>query len=300
MKTKKLFSGRLRYSLFDFVNVFIMLVIIVLTLYPFWYVVVGSFNDGTDYLLRPTVFWPSRFTLVNFQAVFRYKALPQAFLITVSRTALGTVLHIFVTSLFAYAISRPELIARKLYTTLGLITMFFGGGLIPYYLVIATLGLTNTFWVYIIPGVFSFWNAIIFRSFFSQLPDSLIEVSRIEGAGEYRIFFTIIMPLSTPVFAALSLFTAIGHWNSFFDSMLYTHDNNLQTAQLFLMKLIKSTQTAAQMAQELNTRPDQLETVTTLSVQLATMVTITTPILVLYPFLQRFFVKGLMIGSVKG
>ena len=297
-KKKTLWSNR--YGIFDYINIVIMLGVIVLTLYPFWYVVVGAFNDGTDYLLRPTVFWPSRFTLVNFQAVFRYRALPRAFLITLSRTVVGTTLHIIVTSLFAYAISRPELVARKLYTTLGLITMFFGGGLIPYYLVIANLKLTNTFWVYVIPGVFSFWNAIIFRSFFKQLPDSLIEVSRMDGAGEYRIFFQIIMPLSTPVFAALSLFTAIGHWNSFFDSMLYTHDAELQTAQLFLMKLIKSTQTAAQMAQDLNNRPDQLETVTTLSVQLATMVTITAPILVLYPFLQRFFVKGLMIGSVKG
>ena len=299
MKNKPVLS-HFRYTFFDYINIFIMLVIIVLTLYPFWYVLVGAFNDGTDYLLRPTVFWPSRLTLVNFQAVFRYKALPQAFLITICRTILGTALHIIVTSLFAYAISRSELMARKVYTTLGLITMFFGGGLIPYYLVIATLGLTNTFWVYVIPGAFSFWNAIIFRSFFKQLPDSLIEVSRMDGAGEYRIFFSIIMPLSTPVFAALSLFTAIGHWNSFFDSMLYTHDTSLQTAQLFLMKLIKSSQTAASMATELNNQPDQIQRVTSLSVQLATMVTITAPILILYPFLQRFFVKGLMVGSIKG
>jgi len=285
---------------FNIANIVFMIIIIVVTLYPFWYILVGAFSDGTAFLLRPAALWPTRFTLTNFRAVFRHRGLSMAFLVTIGRTVIGTFLHLLVTGLFSYAVSRKELMHRKFFITMGLITMFFNGGLIPYYLVVSSLGLLNSFWVYIFPGVFSFWNVLIFSAFFKELPDSLFDAARIDGSGEYRLFFRIVLPLSTPVFASLALFTAIVHWNAFFDAMLFTTNPNLRTAQLFLMQLIRNRDVASQMANALNQLQGEHARVTTLSVQLATMVVVTAPILVLYPFLQKYFAKGLMIGSVKG
>lgn len=286
--------------LFNGFNVCLMACLIVLTLYPFWYSVIGSFNEGMDYSRGGVYLWTRSFTLSNYQALFSDDALVRAFFITVSRTVIGTASHIMFTSIFAYAFAQKRLKFRGTYSTLGLMSMYLSGGLIPFFILINSLGLYNNFLVFIIPTLFSFWNVILFRSYFAELPDALIESAKIDGAGEYRIFFQIILPLSKPVIAAVALFTAVGHWNAYYDAMVYTLGDNLQTVQLYILKLVQSTEAALLLANMSGSTGAAQSTVTTTTLQLAAMVAAALPIVLVYPFVQKFFIKGMLIGSVKG
>lgn len=295
MKRKK------KIELFDVVDVLLILLMMLTMLFPFWYSVVGSFNDGTDYLRGGVYLWPRVFTTYNYKAVFRDKTILHCFVITALKAVIGTVTSLFVTSLAAYALCRPQLKGKRFYIPYMMVTMYFGGGLIPYFIVIKDLGLYDNFLVYIIPGLFSVWNMIIIRSFFSELPDNLIEAARIDGAGEYRIFFQIVLPLSKPVLAAIALFSLVGHWNSYFDSMMYTSSASLQTIQLFLQRIITDAGSAKGLAtQAVLQLPDSARRVTPQTIKLAAMVVTALPIILVYPFLQKYFVSGVMIGSLKG
>ena len=284
--------------LFNIFNIIIMTCLIILTLYPFWYSVIGSFNDGLDYARGGVFLWTREFTWSNYEALFSDTALVKAFMVTLSRTVIGTVSHIIFTALFAYAFSRRNLKFRNFYSTLGLMSMYLSGGLIPYFILINALGLYNNFLVFIIPSLFSFWNVILFRSYFAELPEALIESAKIDGAG--KIFFRIIMPLSKPVLAAVALFTAVGHWNSYYDAMVFTQGDSLQTVQLYILKLIKSTDAALLLANMSGSIGAAQSTVTTSTLQLAAMVAASLPVVIVYPFVQKFFIKGMLIGSVKG
>ncbi|GIP58264.1 carbohydrate ABC transporter permease [Paenibacillus woosongensis] len=286
--------------LFNMFNVFIMACLIVLTLYPFWYSVIGSFNDGLDYAKGGVYLWTRQFTWDNYSALFSDTALVKSFVVTLSRTVIGTVTHVLFTALFAYAFSRRNLRFKRLYSTLGLMSMYLSGGLIPYFILINALGLYNNFLVFIIPTLFSFWNVILFRSYFAELPEALIESAKIDGAGEYTIFFRIILSLSKPVIAAISLFTAVGHWNAYYDAMIFTQGDSLQTVQLYILKLIQSTEAALLLANMSGSLGAAQGSVTTTTLQLAAMVAASLPIVLVYPFVQKFFIKGMLIGSVKG
>lgn len=286
--------------IFNICNVIIMLVLIVVTLYPFWYSIIGSFNTGSDYAKGGVFLWTRDFTFANYQAVFSDSALIRAFGITIARTIIGTVTHIIFTAIFAYAFSRPNLKFKNAYGTIGLMSMYLSGGLIPFFILINSMGLYNSFWVYIVPTLFSFWNVILFRSYFAELPSALIESAKIDGAGEYRIFFTMILPLSKPVLAAIALFTAVGHWNAYYDAMVYTIGSDLQTVQLYILKLIKSTEAALLLSNMSSSSSIGAASVTSTTLQLAAMVSASLPIIAIYPFVQKFFIKGMLIGSVKG
>lgn len=286
--------------LFNAFNIIFMLFLIVLTLYPFWYSIIGSFNTGSDYAKGGVYLWTRDFTLSNYEALFSDSALIKAFGITVSRTVIGTVTHVLFTSLFAYAFSRQNLRFKNVYGTIGLMSMYLSGGLIPFFILINSIGLYNSFWVYIIPMLFSFWNVILFRSYFAELPNALIESAKIDGASEYRIYFTMILPLSKPVMAAIALFTAVGHWNAYYDSMVFTLGSDLQTVQLYILKLIQSTEAGLLLANMSTSATAAQSTVTTTTLQLAAMVAASLPIIIIYPFVQKFFIKGMLIGSVKG
>lgn len=286
--------------IFNIGNVIFMLMLIVVTLYPFWYSIIGSFNTGSDYAKGGVFLWTRDFTFSNYQALFSDSALIRAFGITIARTIIGTITHIVFTAIFAYAFSRPNLKYKNVYGTIGLMSMYLSGGLIPFFILINALGLYNNFLIYIIPTLFSFWNVILFRSYFAELPDALIESAKIDGAGEYRIFFTMIIPLSKPVIAAIALFTAVGHWNAYYDSMVYTLGSDLQTVQLYILKLIQSTEAGLLLANMSSSSVVSHSSVTTTTLQLAAMVAASLPIIVIYPFVQKFFIKGMLIGSVKG
>lgn len=289
-----------RTGVFDILNNTIMVIVILLTLYPFWYCLVGSLNSGRDYMKGGVYLWPRSFTLDNFFVVFQEKTIVQAFAITAARTVVGTLLAILVTMLFSYGFSKKYLMGRKIYAFMGIVTMYFSGGMIPEYLNIKALGMMNSFLVYIIPALFTFFNVLIFQSYFQSIPEAMVESARMDGASEYRIFFRLIIPLSIPVVAAISLFTAVGHWNSYYDAMLYTTKPELQTIQLYLVKMVRNKEAAASLVANFIAEYRQNDSVNSTTLQLATMIVTSAPIILTYPFLQRYFIKGVMIGSVKG
>ncbi|WP_420540158.1 carbohydrate ABC transporter permease [Paenibacillus polymyxa] len=284
-------------AIFDFFNNIFMLVICFVTLYPVWYVLVNSFNEGADAMRGGIYWWPRLFSLDSYQAVFANSGIMTAMGVTVAKTLIGTIVHVFFTAMIAYAYSRRELIGRKLYMLIGTITLFFGGGLIPTYLLIRDLGLLDSFWVYIIPAMFSFFDLIIFMAFFRELPDALEEAAKIDGANDFIIFCRIVLPVSLPVVATISLFHGVYQWNDYFTGMIYINNTDLQPIQTYLYRVVAQSSSNQMMS----AAPGIVaQSVTSQSIKLATMVITTLPIVLVYPFLQKYFVKGLMIGSVKG
>ncbi len=272
------------------------------TIYPFWNSVVIAFNSGHDTALGGITFWPREFTLDNFDLVFQDKRLLQGFYISVLRTLAGTFVSIVCTAIFSYGMSKKELMGKKYYMIMCVFTMYFSGGLIPLFLLNRTLGLMNTFWVLVIPGVISVWNMIVFRTFFQALPNGLEESAKIDGCGYWGTFFRIIVPLSGPVIATLSLFVAVFHWNDWFTASIYISNTHLFPIQTMLQQILNSNIMSDQLmqanaaAQEHLTR---MQSITTKSLTMATMIVSTLPIIMVYPFVQKYFVKGVLVGSLK-
>ncbi len=270
--------------------------------YPFWNAAVISFNNGTDTLRGGITFWPRSFTLENYAVVFEDSRLINGFVISVLRTVIGTLLSIGATAIFAYGMSKSELIGRKGYMVFCIITMYFSGGLIPTFLLIRSLDLFNSFWVMVIPGLISVWNMIIFRTFFKGIPAGLEESAKIDGCSNWGVLFRIVLPLSGPVIATLSLFTAVYHWNDWFTPSIYISNADLLPIQTKLQQILNSNIMSEQMAQmdsAAQGRMGRMKAVTTKSLSMATMMVATIPILCVYPFLQKYFVKGVLVGSLK-
>lgn len=280
---------------FDAFNVLIMIVICFITIYPIWYILINSFNEGSDAMLGGIFWWPREFTTENYKAVFANSGVMQAFLVTILRTLIGTAAGVFFTAMVAYPLSKAQLIGRKIYMTMGTVTMFFGGGLIPTFLLYKNMSLLDSFWVYILPSLFNFFNLIIFVNFFRDIPSALEESAQIDGATDWRIFMKIIIPLSKPVLATIALFNGVYHWNDYFMGVIYINDPGLQPIQTFLYRIVAETGSNQLMSAAGNVT----RTTTSLSIKLATMVVTTLPIVCVYPFLQKYFVKGMMIGAVK-
>lgn len=286
---------------FNILNTAFMIALVFITLFPFWACLVGSFSDSYEYTRGGVYFLPKGFNLYNYKVVFMDKTIFNAYLITILRTVIGTVTSLLFTSMVSYGMSRKNLKGRKIYMNYMLVTMFFGGGLIPYYVVLKQLRLIDNFLVYIIPLLFSVWNMLIFIAHFKEIPEVILESARIDGVNEYGIFLYFILPLSKQVLAAIALFTAVSHWNSFYDSLVFTSSNELQTIQLFLYRIMSNSSEAAGMARAAAMAvPPGVRKPSSETIKLATMMVTTVPILVSYPFLQKYFIKGVMIGSVKG
>ncbi len=301
MSKRKTGPGLNRSTAFDWINYAVMVLLAFIMVYPLWYCVAGSLNEGMDYLRGGVFLWPRKWTLANYKAVFLDSAILNAFWVTIWKCLVGTVTSVLCTAMVAYAITRPKLRLKRLYIPFIMLTMFFSGGLIPYFILIVDLGLYDSFWVYIIPTMFSAYNMIIIQSFMRELPSELIESAKLDGASEYRIFFQMILPLSKPVLATIALFTVVTHWNSYFDSMMYTSSQELQTIQLFLKKVITDPSVSRGLGSAATIAiPDQAATLTPQVVKLATMVVTALPVVCIYPFLQRYFVKGVTVGAVKG
>ena len=301
MSKRKTGPGLNRSTAFDWINYAAMVLLAFIMVYPLWYCVAGSLNEGMDYLRGGVFLWPRKWTLANYKAVFLDSAILNAFWVTIWKCLVGTVTSVLCTAMVAYAITRPKLRLKRLYIPFIMLTMFFSGGLIPYFILIVDLGLYDSFWVYIIPTMFSAYNMIIIQSFMRELPSELIESAKLDGASEYRIFFQMILPLSKPVLATIALFTVVTHWNSYFDSMMYTSSQELQTLQLFLKKVITDPSVSRGLGSAATIAiPDQAATLTPQVVKLATMVVTALPVVCIYPFLQRYFVKGVTVGAVKG
>ena len=290
-----------RDIVFPIVNAIILILLMVITLYPVLNTVAISFNHSLDALKGGIGLWPRVWSTDSYVEILRDPATYTAFWISLSKTVLITFLNLFFTSMLAYALSRKEYVLRKFITTVLVLTMYVNAGLIPNYLLVGRfLGLRNTYWVYIIPTMFSCFNMIVIRTYIAGLPDALVESARIDGAGDIRCFFRIILPLCTPVLATVALFVAVGSWNSWFDTYLYNGSKkDLYTLQYLLRIKLATTQANSNAA---NATAESLQNqlkVAPVTVRAAITVVSTVPILVVYPFLQRYFVTGMVLGSVK-
>jgi len=303
-QNKKYYKSYMNDFLFDFGIKVLLVLLAIATLYPFWNTIVVSFNDATDTLRGGLTFWPRKVSFQNYKAVFASGTIYHAFLVSVARVLLSTIGNIFLTSMLAYALSRKEYVLTKQFTFILILSMYISAGLIPYYFLIRSLGLINSFWVYVIPGLVNAFNFIVIRTYMGTIPDSLVESARIDGAEDFLIFMRIILPLITPVLATVALFVAVGNWNSWFDTMIFASGRqDLSTLQYELMKFLASSQNQAKSAADVGAmgmaKDYASSIVTPASIRAAITVVAAVPILVIYPFLQRYFVIGLTVGGVK-
>ncbi|KAA9005339.1 carbohydrate ABC transporter permease [Paenibacillus spiritus] len=302
MERTEIRSKRLEPVVFHTFNTVFMLLLVVVTLYPFLHTLTVSFNEGNDTLRGNLYLWPRAWSLQNYKAVFISGTIYHAAFISVARTLLSTVLGVFLTTMLAYTLAQPHYIFRKIIGLLFILTMYFNAGLIPNYFLIKSLGLLGSFWVYVLPTLVSAFNLIVIRTYIRSLPGSLVESAKIDGAGDFRIFLRIILPLCLPVLATIALFIAVGSWNAWFDTFLYaSSDIKLSTLQYEMMKLLGSTMnTNTDPALLAGTKMNQSQAmVTPASIRAAITIVTAVPILFVYPFLQRYFVVGLNLGSVK-
>lgn len=290
--------------IFDIINYTILVLLCVVTLYPFINTLAYSFNNAIDAINGGIYLWPREFSLRNYEKILvENPAISQALFISASRALLGCVVSVFATLCVSYVLSRRDFMFRKALTPFLVFTMYFSGGLIPSFILIRDLGLMNNFFVYILPTLVGAYNVMVMRSYIEGIPDSLIEAAKIDGASEYRILFTIIWPLSLPVVATITLFVAVGQWNAWFDTMLYCGGNQkLTTLQYELQKLLTSSLSYASTDSDaaMNSGEAYKTTVTPTSIRTAMTIIAVAPILFIYPFLQKYFVKGLTLGGVKG
>ncbi|MBW7454440.1 carbohydrate ABC transporter permease [Paenibacillus sepulcri] len=297
----------IRWSWFTLLNYFFLGLFAFCTLYPFIYIAAYSLNEGIDAMQGGIHFWPRKFTLENYREIFKDTALLNAYKITLLRTVIGTLLHVSLCMLAAYALSRRKLPGRNFFTFFIFIPSIFNAGFIPLFIVLQKLGLFNTFWVYILPFLFNFFHIIIMRTFLEQLPEEMIESAKIDGYGDLRIFLRIIVPLSGPVLAVVSIFIGVFHWNDWFTGSYFVSNKDLIPVQTLLQNLLTQSE-AFLNATRNNTNSGggttemsmQLLRTTPESLRMAILVTATLPILCIYPFFQKHFVKGAMLGSIKG
>ena len=290
-KTKKKKSREDR--IVDAVVWICLIIVLLLTAYPFYYVVVASFSDGYDFMRGGVYLWPRVFTLDNYKNLLGQKIWINAFIVSFIRTIVGTFLTVCMTCLVSYTLSRKELMFGKIYRFLVVFAMYVSGGLIPYYIVLKNLHLINTFWVYVIPSMLNLFFIIVGMNFFGSIPTALIESAKLDGASELRVLIRIVMPISTPFIATLALFSAVNQWNSWLDSSYYVNTEVLRTVAYRMLVEINQSTGAAITGGTIATKS------TTLTTQATAMVTSMLPIMCVYPFLQKYFVQGLMIGAVK-
>jgi len=286
-----------RIGLFEVGNTLLMLTVCFITLYPMWFVFINSLNAPERALLGTINWFPEAWSLDSYRVVFNDKNLMNGFYITTLRTVIGTAAHVLFTAIVAYGMSRSNLIGRKFYMRTALITMLFSGGLIPTFLLMTKLGLYDNFWVFVIPGMYTFFNMVIFMSFFRTIPESLEESAKVDGASDYGVLFRIVLPNSMAVIATISLFSAVYHWNDYYQGVIYIRTQDLLPLQTMLYKIIAENSMSFMQQQAMAQFGARLPGN---SIKFASMMVATLPILAFYPFIQRYLVKGVMIGAIKG
>lgn len=288
---------------FNIVNYTVFILITLACIFPFYYLFINTISDNELVRLGKIQLYPQGIHFQNYVQVLKIPGIVDALFVSIARTVLGTVWTVAGCAILGFLFTKQEMWLRKLWYRLVIITMYFSAGLIPWYMNLRMLGFLDSFWVYVIPGLVSPYNVILVKTFIEALPASLEESATLDGAGYMRVFFSIIMPLITPILATLCIFSAVGQWNSFTDTMMLMPSGNYATLQYLLYKyqneaaslasLVRSTQDANSLA---NLATKQ----TALSVRMTVAMVATLPVLVVYPFFQRYFVKGIMIGAVKG
>ncbi len=284
-------------KIFSICNIIFMVLFVTITLYPILNTLAISFNDGIDAVKGGIHIIPRKFSTNNYHSVFAMRNLTTGLFISVARTVLGTLIGLLFNAILAFLVSRRRFLLKKSLTAFWVVTMYVNGGMIPVLLLYKNLKLTSTFWVYIIPGIISAFNMLVMRTFMEGIPDSLEEAAQIDGAGYGTIFIKILSPLCKPMYATIALFIAVGHWNSWFDTMLYNRlSTEYTTLQYELMKLLSSVTSQSSKSDPNSGEGANIQPV---SVRAAASIVTMAPIVCLYPFLQRYFVAGLTIGGVK-
>jgi putative aldouronate transport system permease protein len=297
---KKLTGVSAGDRIFDIINTLLLSAIFLIMAYPIYFIFIASVSEPNEVLTGKVFLFPRGFQLDSYKQVFANQDVVRGYANTIFYTILGTSINLAVTLPCAYSLSRKDLRGRGALMLLFSFTMFFGGGMVPSYMVVKNLRLLNTFWALVIPGAMSVWNMIICRNFFdNNIPKELLEVSRIDGCRNIRFFIQIVLPLSQALIAVMTLFYAVGHWNSYFSALIYLTDKAKYPLQLILRNILIA-------SQPLNTSAGgQLSDLTALfrmveMLKYALIVVSSVPVLVLYPFIQKYFVQGVMIGSIKG
>lgn len=283
-------------QIFNIINNFLLTLLMLVTVYPFIYTLSLSLSSAAAASVPGLHLYPKEISTMAYSMVFNYSGFFIAYGNTLFRTIVGTAMALIVTLLYAYSLSRKELPCRKLFTVLLLFSMLFVGGQIPKYLALKSLGLINSRWVYVFPYLIVPYNVIVAKEFFKSLPESLNESARIDGAGEFRILFSIIIPLSKAIVMTLMLWIAVFHWNTWYDSVMYINDSNKIVVQALLQYIVKGNNYGDVIATQVN--PDTFD-YTPETVKSATIMVAILPILMLYPFIQKHFVKGIMLGAIK-
>ena len=293
MKTKKLNFSDLSL---DLLKVLFLAFAVIICLYPFWNIFIVSINDANDAMRGGLYLLPRKLSLSSYADILGRSTFQHSILVTVARTLIGTPLAVLVTSALAYVLSYRDLVGRKPLNVLFIFTMYFGGGMVPYYMVLKNLGLLDNFLVFILPNLLSVYNMILVRNYIESMPEALFDAARIDGANDLTIFFRLVLPLSKPIIMTIALFVAISQWNSWFDAYLYTNSQSLKTMQSILVEILNQYQTSDAGAAAANRMS---QSITPDSIRMAATMVTTIPIIMVYPFIQKYFVKGIMLGSVK-
>ncbi|QNK58945.1 carbohydrate ABC transporter permease [Paenibacillus sp. PAMC21692] len=292
-------SSRLYDRAFSSINYVFLGIFSFVCIYPFYYVFIYSISIPAE-AQRGIYLLPAGFTWANYEMVFRLNDILQALFISVSRTVLGTVVTIICCSFFSYLVAQKEMNFRKLVYRFTIFTMYFNAGIIPWYLTMRGLGLKDNFLLYIIPAAITPFYVILIKTYIEQIPFSLSESAKIDGAGHIRIFSSIIFPVSTPIIATIAVFSAVGQWGAWFDNFLLVSRSDLQTLQLILYNYLNTSQSIANLSQLDLTRGDAARALTPQSIKATITILTTLPIVFVYPWIQKYFVKGIMLGAVKG
>lgn len=288
---------RKKYNIYDYIIILTLILVSLVMLYPFWHELMYSFSDPVKAATGGVFLLPRGFNLKSYWSVLRNKSVWTGFRVSILVTAAGTFFGVLVSSMLAYALSKKEMPGRKVLIGMVFFTMLFGGGMIPNYLLVKELKLIDSYGALILPGLLSAWNIFILKNSFAAIPASLEESARIDGANDLTIFFQIVLPLSKAVLATIALFTAVGYWNDYFSTILYIVSKDKWSLQAVLREILSSAQ-SAMSSSGISVRAE--EAISSETVKAATIMVATVPILLIYPFVQKYFIKGVMVGSVKG
>lgn len=301
---KSTFKLSFGYKIFDLANIIFMILVALICILPFIHVIAKAFNEGTDTALGGILFWPRAFTLENFYSILKMPAIYKAAMISILRIVLGTSLAIFVVFTAAYSLRKKAFPGRSGILIFLMIPMFIGGGLMPTYILFSRVGLLDNFLVYILPGAFSFFNMLIVRTFmYTTISDSLEESAKLDGANEFTILLKIYLPLCKPILATIMLWIAVAHWNDWTTTLYFVEGNkNIQPLQYKLMRILRESEEIQKMISENMKRgisAKAQQKITPVSLQCAQIIITILPIVLTYPFLQKYFIKGIMIGAIK-
>ena len=297
MKGKRIRASRAD-RIFDILNMIFLTICLLVVAYPLYFIVIASVSDPTAVYAGKVILWPAKFTTEGYRRILEYQSFFTGYRNTVVYTVVGTAVNVLITIPGAYALSRKELVGRNVMMMGVMFTMIFSGGMIPNYLLVRSLGLYNTMWALILPGAVSTWNLIVCRTFFQQtIPDELREAAELDGCGDSSFFFRVVLPLSSAIIAVMVLFYAVSHWNSYYNALIYLSSTSKYPLQLVLRKILI-----------VNTLDDMVNDVATQAAQqrmgdlikYGMIIVSSLPLLILYPFLQKYFVQGVMIGAIKG